>query len=349
MAGRRTARPFWEDFSDEELLELRFCELGLVLDSWPLAMGVIQLMDELASKDIVFRPHVWISSEWFSPDGVAGIAVPFFLAHPRLTALERHQMHDVEGGTYEECMRLLRHETGHAIDTAYRFYRRAGYRELFGNTASPYNSYYMPRPSSRAHVHNLDRWYAQSHPSEDFAETFAVWLNPTSRWRSRYRNSEAFEKLRYVDQLLCEVGARAPRRVLRERVESLPQLTETLGEYYVLKRRHYSIGRSKFYDMNLVRLFPPPGPRAQSVSAASLLGKLRGEIVGLVREKSRYDRYSAEQGLGELSLRSRRLGLRATRPQYAEPIQRSRIALASARIVLAFLRRLEQGRHRLVR
>ncbi len=349
MAGRRNARPFWEDYSDEELLELRFCELGLALDSCPLASGVLQLMDELAAKGVAFRPHVWISSEWFSPDGVAGIAVPFFLAHPRLTALERHQMHDVEGGSYEECKRLLRHETGHAIDTAYRFYRRAGYRELFGNTASPYNSYYMPRPSSRAHVHNLDRWYAQSHPSEDFAETFAVWLDPGSRWWSRYRNWRAREKLRYVDQLVGEVGARAPRGVLRERVESLPQLTETLGEYYVLKRRHYSIGRSKFYDMDLVRLFPPPGPRTRSVSAASVLAKLRVEIVRLVRSSSRYDKYSVEQGLGELLLRSRRLGLRVATLRYTDPVQRSRIALASARIVLAFLRRLEQGRHRLVR
>ena len=25
---------------------------------------------------------------------------------------------------------------------------------------------------------HLDPWYAQSHPDEDFAETFAVWLTP---------------------------------------------------------------------------------------------------------------------------------------------------------------------------
>jgi hypothetical protein len=80
---------------------------------------VAQLHTELASAGLAFRPHVWISSEWFSPDGVAGLAVPFFLAHPRLTALERRQMSYVEGGGPEECMRLLRHEAGHAIDTAY--------------------------------------------------------------------------------------------------------------------------------------------------------------------------------------------------------------------------------------
>src|SRR5690606_9482351 len=156
MAGSRKRDFFWEDYSDEELLELRFCELKLSLQFCHLATGVEQLMSELSSKRLAFRPHVWISSEWFSPDGVAGIAVPFFLVHPRLMALERRQMSELEGGSYRECMRLLRHEAGHAIDTAHGFYRRAGYRELFGSTKLPYNSYYSPRPSSRSFVHNLD-------------------------------------------------------------------------------------------------------------------------------------------------------------------------------------------------
>ncbi len=339
----RRARHFWEDYSDEELLELRFCELGVSLDRGLLPPGIQQLREELTARRLAFRPHIWISSEWFSPDGVAGVAVPFFLAHPRLTALERHQMSEVEGGSYGECLRLLRHETGHAIDTAYGFYRRTGYRKLFGNTASPYNSFYSPRPSSTAYVRNLDRWYAQSHPSEDFAETFAVWLDPASRWHSSYRDSQALDKLCYVDDLMREAGRRPPRRVVRERVESLPKLTETLAEYYVLKRRHYSIGRAKFYDMDLVRLFPEPGPRARSVQAATVLSRLRPVIVRSVLEKSRYDRYSASQGLEEVLLRTRRLGLRAMR----RPV--GVLCKETSRIIIKFLNRLELGRHRLVR
>jgi hypothetical protein len=343
MAARRARDLFWEDYTDEELLELRFCELRLSLVAGPLPEGIGQLLEELAAKGLAFRPHIWVSSEWFSPDGVAGVAVPFFLAHPRLTALERRQMNEVEGGGYDECMRLLRHETGHAIDTAYGFYRRARYRELFGNTAAPYNSYYSPRPSSTAYVHNLDRWYAQSHPSEDFAETFAVWLDPSSRWKRRYRDCRALHKLAYVDSLLQEVGWRSPRRVIRERVESLPQLTDTLGEYYVLKRRHYSIGRSKFYDMDLVSLFPPPRQRAASMQVASVLCKLRPQVVRRVVERTRFDRYSADQGLDELVLRSRRLGLKAASQN---PV---RLCQPVSRLVVKFLSRLEQGRHRLVR
>lgn len=341
--GRGSTRKFWEDFTDEELLDLRFCELGLSLERSPLAPAVAQLYVELADKRLAFRPHVWISSEWFSPDGVAGVAVPFFLAHPRLTALERRQMSYVEGGSPAECMRLLRHETGHAIDTAYGFFRRAGYRELFGKTKSPYNSYYSPRPSSKAYVHNLARWYAQSHPSEDFAETFAVWLNPRSRWRHRYRGRAALRKLDYVDELMHEVGSRAPRRVIRERVESLPQLTETLNEHYVLKRRHYSFGRAKFYDSALLKLFPPPRPYASAQRASVFMTRERSRIVALALARTRFDRYSVSQGLFEMVLRSRRLGLRT--PQ--SPVLR--VCEATARLVVAFLERLEQGRHRLVR
>ena len=342
-AGHRRARKVWEDFSDEELLDLRFSELKLSLERGPLAPPVARLHTELESAGVAFRPHVWISSEWFSPDGVAGLAVPFFLAHPRLTALERRQMSYVEGGGPEECMRLLRHEAGHAIDTAYGFFRRAGYRELFGRTRSPYNSYYSPRPSSRAYVHNLARWYAQSHPSEDFAETFAVWLNPRSRWRQRYAGVPALDKLVYVDDLMHEVGSRSPRRVIRERVESLPQLTETLSEHYVLKRRHYSFGRSKFYDSALVKLFPPPRPYQRAERASVFMTRQRTQIVDLALAGARFDRYSVCQGLFEMVLRSRRLGLRSP----ALPARA--VCQATARLVLAFLERLEQGRHRLVR
>ncbi|HEY6727676.1 MAG TPA: putative zinc-binding metallopeptidase [Polyangiaceae bacterium] len=341
--GRGRTRKFWEDFSDEELLDLRFCELKLSLESGPLAPAVERLQGELVDKGVAFRPHVWISSEWFSPDGVAGVAVPFFLAHPRLTALERRQMSYVEGGTPAECMRLLRHEAGHAIDTAYGFFRRARYRALFGRTRSPYNSYYSPRPSSKAHVHNLARWYAQSHPSEDFAETFAVWLNPQSRWRHRYRGKAALDKLHYVDELMLEVGSRAPRRVIRERVESLPQLTETLSEHYVLKRRHYSFGRAKFYDPALVKLFPPPRPYTRAERASVFMTRRRTKIVELALTKTRFDRYSVSQGLFEMVLRSRRLGLRTPSSPALGLCQET------ARLVLAFLERLEQGRHRLVR
>ena len=65
-------------------------------------------------------PHAWLSDEWFSPDNTPGIAIPFYLAHPRLMRLERRQILEVEGGTASECLRILRHETGHVVQHAYR-------------------------------------------------------------------------------------------------------------------------------------------------------------------------------------------------------------------------------------
>ena len=145
---------------------------------------------------------MWLSEEWFSPDGVPGIAVPFYLAHPRLERLERRMMRNVEGGSAESAMRILRHEAGHAIDTAYRLRRRKRWREVFGPASLPYPDTYKARPGSRRYVQHLGEWYAQSHPCEDFAETFAVWLKPNSSWRRTYAQWPAFHKLEFVDELL---------------------------------------------------------------------------------------------------------------------------------------------------
>ena len=49
---------------------------------------------------------------------------------------------------------------------------------------------------------HLPAWYAQAHPAEDFAETFAVWLTPRSQWRRRYRGWPALQKLEYIDELM---------------------------------------------------------------------------------------------------------------------------------------------------
>ena len=138
---------------------------------------IAQVNAELDARGLA-RPHYWLSDEWFTPDGVPGVAIPFYLAHPRLARLELAQMLEVEGGDEETCLRILRHEAGHAIDNAYQLRRRPTRRRLFGTPDTPYPEYYTPKPYSKSFVQHLDHWYAQSHPDEDFAETFAVWLDP---------------------------------------------------------------------------------------------------------------------------------------------------------------------------
>jgi len=177
----------WETLTDDQLLSLRFCDLKLTIEGTDLEVAIERLYRELATRGIRFRPHCWLAEEWFSPDGVPGIAIPFYLAHRRLTSIERRLMREVEGGNRNWLMRILRHEAGHAIDSAYRLRRRRHWRDVFGPASLPYPDTYRPRPGSRRFVQHLGAWYAQAHPTEDFAETFAVWLKPNSPWRRSTR------------------------------------------------------------------------------------------------------------------------------------------------------------------
>jgi hypothetical protein len=185
----------WTSLGDEALLAVRLCDLKLTIAGTELEARAERLAAELDARGLRFRPHVWLSTEWFSPDGVPGFAIPFYLAHPRLMELEQRQMHEVEGGSARQCMQLMRHETAHALDNAYALHRRPDWREVFGRFDSDYLSHYHPKPYSKRFVRHLELWYAQSHPAEDFAETFAVWLDPASRWRTRYPDWPALPKL----------------------------------------------------------------------------------------------------------------------------------------------------------
>jgi hypothetical protein len=308
-------RKIWSRYSDERLLDLRFRDLGLRLERTPLYRRVQRLWDELERRGLRFKPHVWLSTDWFSPDGVPGIAIPFYLAHPRLTKLEARQMFEVEGGNEVSCMRILRHEAGHAIDSAYRLHFKKSWRTVFGPYSRPYPQYYRPKPNSRNFVVHLDSWYAQAHPSEDFAETFAVWLKPRSSWRRRYRDWRvALRKVEYVDELMHEIADQPPRVVSRERVDPLSRLSQTLGDYYRRKRRHYGAEASDLYDRDLRRLFSDDRRFAGRPTAASVLRSLRPEIRSTVAEWTGTHAYTIDQVLQDMIERSRELKLRLATP-----------------------------------
>jgi hypothetical protein len=279
-ARGRTARrePAWTRFDDEALLDMRFCDLRLSMASSPLEESVERLYGELASKGIRFRPHVWLADEWFSPDGVPGIAIPFYLAHPRLMRLERRFMHEVEGGNDKWLMRILRHETGHAIDTAFGLRRRKSWRETFGKASRRYPSRYSPRPGSRHYVLHLGHWYAQSHPTEDFAETFAVWLPRRSRWRSQYEGWPALAKLQYVDRTMREIAGQRAVNCDRRVVEPLAENERTLREHYRRKQGRYEIDTTRSYDRPLLRVFAQRGERPHGRLASGLLREMRPQL-----------------------------------------------------------------------
>jgi hypothetical protein len=307
-------RPAWARLGREELLELRFDELGLGLEGTALERRVERLYAELRGAGLRFRPYVWLSTDWFTPDGATGFAIPFFLAHPRLARLERRTMLEVEGGTAEWCLRLLRHETAHALDHAYRLHRRKSWREVFGPASTPYRSSYAPNPASKRFVLNLGGWYSQSHPIEDFAETFAVWLDPSSRWREAYAGWGALEKLRFVDELMGEIAERRQAVRTRERPESLASLRTKLREHYRQKQVQYDVDLSGSYDPSLERVFRP-GPRGAGEPAATFLQRHRRELRKRIASVTGQTMYLVDQLLGELVLRCRQLGLRRTRSE----------------------------------
>jgi hypothetical protein len=329
-AALRGRRRDWTRLSDEQLLGLRMCDLRLDLQRSPLRRHIQRLYQELDGRGIRFRPHVWLSDEWFSPDGVPGIAVPFYLAHPRLVRLARKMTHEVEGGNVNWLMRILRHEAGHAIDSAFRLRRRAHWRALFGPASQPYRARYRVRPASRQHVQHLGDWYAQSHPTEDFAETFAVWLAPRSGWQRRYAAWPALRKLHFVQQLADELGAHRPPVRCRARIEPLQVDQRTLAQYFRGLQARPRARRAVLADRLLVRVFTTeaaPGAR----SAAALLRAHKPRLLAWMTRASAADRYVAHQILRTVIERSAVLEL------YTRGGQRE--ALAAARKMLLRLAR----------
>lgn len=298
--------------SNRELLERRLCDLDVQIEGSPLEGAIARLHRELADRQLRVRPHCWLSEEWFSPEGVPGIGIPFYLAHPRLRRLERSQCGEVEGGTQAECLRLLRHEAGHAVQHAFGLQRRKRWRALFGSSATPYPDFYRPHPARRHSVIHLPFWYAQSHPDEDFAETFAVWLTPRSAWRVTYQGWPALRKLEYVDELMAELANAAPPVRSRARPDPLHRIQTTLGEHYAAKKKRYRVVASSAYDTELRQLFPS-NRRSQGKSSAPanrFLKAHRQEIEACVAEASGRDALSVKSVLEAVRIRSRELGLR---------------------------------------
>lgn len=308
--ARRRREPAWARLDDDALLDKRLCDLRLGLARTWLEDGVRRLYGELAAKGIRFRPHFWLSEEWFSPDGVPGIAIPFYLAHPRLMRLERRYMHEVEGGNDKWLMRILRHETGHAIDTAFALRRRKAWRRTFGKASRRYPSRYSPRPASQNFVLHLGHWYAQSHPTEDFAETFAVWLPRRSRWRSQYQGWPALAKLEFVDATMRGLEGRRAVHLNRDTIEPLSSSTRTLREHYRRKQARYEVNLARSYDRRLLRVFGRAEDHPHRPVASRFLRTVQPQLKRFLVRRARMHPYLVSHVLRTATQRARSLDLR---------------------------------------
>lgn len=300
----------WASLSDEELLEKRIVHLGLKLDGTELEPLTKQLYDELTQKGLVFHPPCHVGDEWFVPVGVPAIFVPFFLAHERLRKLERKMMLEVEGETPGWFMKLIRHEAAHAYAYAYQVFKKRKWQRTFGRTSSDDTpQFYRPRPYSRSFVVHLDDWYAQSHPDEDFAETFAVWLTPGLDWRARYKDWKALAKLEYMDELMQGIAGKPPMHVPEYRASDHDCLNVKLKSYYARKRKLNEDSYPDFYDKDLRKLFDAGAEVAGRVKASAWLRQRRRHLMDSVCEWTNEKKYRVNELLARLIERCDQLDL----------------------------------------
>lgn len=294
------------------LLEQRISDLGLSIAGSRVERLVQQLYRELDARAVRFRPPVYLSDQWGCPDGTPLIGVPFYLADPRLERIESEMSFGIESD--EEAMRYLRHEAGHAFNYAFRLHERDEWRAIFGSFAKPYRERYRANPLSRDHVRHILAWYAQKHPDEDFAETFAVWLTPDIDWRRDYAGWPALRKLEYVDGLMREIANEAPF-VQHPGEDDLPveAMRYTVAQHYTEAADRIPIEDERQFDVDLRQIFLPYDDAPRAESAHSFLKRHRREIVSRVAFWTSEQPTVVQSLIDALQRRAESLQLRAGR------------------------------------
>jgi len=299
----------WHQLKTEDLLQVRLCDLGLRIQGSEIEPQVLQLYAQLEARGIRLRPPCYLGDEWFAPTAVPAIAIPFYLAHPRLKELELAQMLEVAGGDPQSCQMLLRHECGHAVDHAYKLSEREDWQEVFGSNDAAYNpETYAPKPYSKSFVRNLPNWYAQSHPNEDFAETFAVWLtDPPEVWRERYAGWKALDKLEYVHKVMQELAGKKPLvRRIRRRFEA-GRSRKTLARHYAERRKLFAEDFPDFYDADLRAIFGRG--TAGDESAAKFMRRHRAALIASLVQWTGQRKYTVTELVTKLTKRCVQLKL----------------------------------------
>jgi Putative zinc-binding metallo-peptidase len=236
----------------EKLMRSRISDLDLRLEGSEIEPLAHRLYEELGRAGLQFKPPIYLTDEWGCPEGVPIIGVPFYLARPELSRIEKEMEENLE--TSDESLMYLRHEAGHAFNYAYLLYEEEEWHKVFGPYSRPYIENFRPNPFSREHVRHIAGWYAQKHPDEDFAETFAVWLDPASNWREEYAASPALAKLEYVDRTMRQIGDRPPKVLPRERDAPVEEMRYTVSDHYE-HRRESKMQIPRWFDGDLKQLF----------------------------------------------------------------------------------------------
>jgi hypothetical protein len=262
----------------ERLMRSRISDLDLHIEGSAIEPLVQELYEELDRAVLKFKPPIYLTDEWGCPEGVPIIGVPFYLARPDLSQIEEEIGEDLE--TSDESMMYLRHEAGHAFNYAYVLYEEEEWHRIFGPYSRPYMENFKPNPFSREYVRHIAGWYAQKHPDEDFAETFAVWLDPRSDWREEYAGSPALAKLEYVDRVAKRIGDQPPKIQPRKRDEPVEEMRYTVSDYYA-HRKESRLQVPRWFDGDLKQLFETEKKDGNS-PAEPLLREKRHDVIAEV-------------------------------------------------------------------
>jgi hypothetical protein len=290
-------------------------DLDLRIEGTILEKSIKKLYAELDRKGIVFKPKCYLTDTWGCPNKVPVIGIPFYYADPTLSKIEDEMHGDLEDE--HELMMALRHEAGHAINYAYRIYQSKEWQETFGRFTEPYRDYFHPHPQSRDFVKHLyqqvgqygGRIYAQKHPDEDFAETFAVWLTPRSSWRQKYRTWGALKKLEFVDSLMKKIGPRRPLVTNGELIRPIESLNFTLLEYYNKNQERYREKAQGYVDDVLREIFSTNGKGENRVSAGAFIEKNRNHLVEMISHWTKEGISSVQPLIDKLIARAKELDL----------------------------------------
>jgi putative zinc-binding metallo-peptidase len=302
--------PDLANLTDDELLQMRICDLKLKIPGTELESRIQNFHSELAAKGVSFKPICYLGDEWFCPEGAATIAIPFYLAHPRLKKLEERMMMEVEGGTEAWCMRLLRHEMGHVLNHIYLIDKDRRWQKIFGPPSLEYSESFRARPYSKRFVRHLEGWYAQSHPEEDFAETVAIWLTPDLDWKQQYRDWTALNKLEYVDGLMRKLAGQPPMVLSKAKMSEASRLRSRLDAYYKRRRRLYAQDFPDFFDSDLRKLFADASTAPNNDRAAVFLRRSRKMILNAVSAWTGEPKFTLNRLLRALTDRCAELDLR---------------------------------------
>lgn len=316
---------------EERLLQARIKDLRLQLTGTPLEKMIERLHGELEAKGISLRPQCYLSDQWGCPSGVPVIGIPFYLADPNLHRLEER----LGGGPEREkdILMYLRHEAGHCINYAYRLYEDPTWQQTFGDFRKPYQDDYRPQPFSRRYVVHISGWYAQKHPDEDFAETFAVWLTPTLDWRKLYRGWSALKKLEFVDGLIGRLGRAPPLVQLIEKDEPVEEIEETVADHYRQRQLEEAFDVNELrdqFDQLLWQIFEAPG--TTSTRADALIRADRQTLIQAVENYAGVTRPVVRAVLDHLTDRAEALGL-SVWPERASEYLARMTALTTALVV----------------